>query len=374
MHRRACSAVLPLRRRAPARMRRWLSSRGSSLPVVNVAPFLARAGKGVSQQSLDAAKDEAARVLDETCRNHGFFFVEGHGIPPQTTARIREHARAFFEQAEGLKACVAMKDRGARGYQRLGRNVTQGQRDNHEAIDFFRELPRGHTLQPSTWAASRGYADHRDLALCEELLASPNLFPATPTPLRPVVSGYVEDMLGLGHALLQMMSRALNLPSDHALMPIASESFWGLRLIHYPEMGRGAGKDGDAGGVGCGAHTDYGFLTIINQDEGHTSLQVKGLDGEWISVQPEPGMFVCNIGDMVQLLTNGAYKSTPHRVIHSSAGSRISVPFFFEPNFDAVIEPLETPVEDLDATEQRPAEAVYFGDHLFSKISGNFTD
>jgi isopenicillin N synthase-like dioxygenase len=92
--------------------------------------------------------------------------------------------------------------------------------------------------------------------------------------------------------------------------------------------------------------------------------------GEWISADPVPGCFVINIGDMINNWTNDLYKSTLHRVIHKGSNYRISVPFFFEPSFDAVIKPLEKCVKE---SGKAPIyEPIMYGDHLLSKVTNNF--
>lgn len=123
-------------------------------------------------------------------------------------------------------------------------------------------------------------------------------------------------------------------------------------------------------GISCGEHTDYGCLTILNQDDTRGALQVKAKSGEWINADPIEGCFVINIGDMINNWTNDLYKSTLHRVIHKGDNYRISVPFFFEPDFDAIIEPLASCVEK----SGYPAKysKVMYGDHLYSKVSNNF--
>ena len=82
---------------------------------------------------------------------------------------------------------------------------------------------------------------------------------------------------------------------------------------------------------GVGEHTDYGLLTILRQDD-TGGLQVKSRSG-WMDAPPIPGSFVCNIGDMLDRLTRGMYRSTPHRVLNMSKRSRLSFPFFFDPEF-----------------------------------------
>src|SRR5439155_5219325 len=91
---------------------------------------------------------------------------------------------------------------------------------------------------------------------------------------------------------------------------------------------------------GVGEHTDYGLLTLLRQDD-VGGLQVKTASG-WIEAPPVPGSFVCNIGDMLDRMTGGFYRSTPHRVrLNTSGRDRLSFPLFLDPDFDARIEPIE---------------------------------
>jgi isopenicillin N synthase-like dioxygenase len=91
-------------------------------------------------------------------------------------------------------------------------------------------------------------------------------------------------------------------------------------------------------GWGAGEHTDYGLLTLLAQDA-NGGLQVKTPSG-WIDAPPIEGTFVANIGDMLDRLTGGWYRSTPHRVRNVSGRDRFSFPFFFDPGFSAEIPPL----------------------------------
>jgi isopenicillin N synthase-like dioxygenase len=115
---------------------------------------------------------------------------------------------------------------------------------------------------------------------------------------------------------------------------------------------------------------DYGCVTLLLADSTTGALQVKAKDGTWITANPIDGAFVVNIGDMMERWTNGLWKSTLHRVIHKGSNYRVSVPFFFEPNFEAVIKPLEACVENTGGEAR--FESVKYGDHLIGKIKGNF--
>ncbi|RYR28691.1 hypothetical protein Ahy_B01g052849 isoform A [Arachis hypogaea] len=121
-----------------------------------------------------------------------------------------------------------------------------------------------------------------------------------------------------------------------------------------------------------GAHTDYGLLTLLNQDEDINALQVRNLSGEWISAPPVPGTFVCNIGDMLKIYSNGLYESTLHRVINNSPKYRVSVVYFYETNFDSAVEPLDTIRTRKNGTKK--FEKAIYGEHLVSKVLTNFVD
>ncbi|GFP89253.1 probable 2-oxoglutarate-dependent dioxygenase at3g49630 [Phtheirospermum japonicum] len=165
---------------------------------------------------------------------------------------------------------------------------------------------------------------------------------------------------------------ALGGPVDAFEGDRAGDPFWVLRVIGYPIAHRENGNEmpNEKNDVGCGAHTDYGLLTLLNQDDDITALEVRNSNGEWISAVPVPGTFVCNIGDMLKIMTNGLYESTLHRVINNSPKYRVCVAYFYEPNFDAAIEPLDACVQRTGGA--RKFEGAVYGKHLVSKVLNNF--
>eukprot|EP00475_Leptophrys_vorax_P010287 TRINITY_DN16924_c0_g2_i2.p1 TRINITY_DN16924_c0_g2~~TRINITY_DN16924_c0_g2_i2.p1 ORF type:complete len:210 (+),score=40.84 TRINITY_DN16924_c0_g2_i2:55-630(+) len=152
--------------------------------------------------------------------------------------------------------------------------------------------------------------------------------------------------------------------------PYFNHPFWVMRIIGYPPSVVQANSDDE---LGCGEHTDYGCLTLVNPDPIEHTLQVRNKDThEWMNADPVPGAFVVNIGDMLAYWTNGVYRSTPHRVLRpqSSQGYRVSVPFFFEPNFNAEIHPL--PMFKKDTDQQSGQVKVVYGEHLTARVLSNF--
>ena len=145
-----------------------------------------------------------------------------------------------------------------------------------------------------------------------------------------------------------------------------------FRIFRYPPTG--ATDD-----WGVAEHTDYGLLTLLAQDE-RGGLEVRTPDG-WIAAEPIPNSFVCNLGDMLERLTGGRYRSTPHRVRNVSSGDRLSFPFFLDPSWDAVVDRLpivERPPDGSEADRWDNANVHGFvgtyGDYILGKVAKVFPD
>jgi isopenicillin N synthase-like dioxygenase len=322
----------------------------ASLPVVDISPFLSTSSTTLEQ------RNECAKSISTACRDSGFFYLTNHGIPPERTNEILHLARTFFlEASEEEKMSIARKNPGvengdgARGWQRVGENVTQGRRDWHEGLDLYQEDNHG---EPPY-----------------DTLMGRNLWPKTPAQLRERYDGYISDMLSLGTAVVRAMGYALDPKDEDMFVRATRHSFWVMRLIGYPPLPSDPAIDNEAG-ISCGEHTDYGCVTLLLADSTKGALQVQHKSGQWIDADPMPGAFVVNIGDMIERWTNGLWKSTNHRVIHKGEQWRFSVPFFFEPDFEARIAPLGTCLRDTGGVAKY--EEVVYGDFLRSKVEGNF--
>jgi len=134
-----------------------------------------------------------------------------------------------------------------------------------------------------------------------------------------------------------------------------------LRLLHYPP------KPADEPRFGCGAHSDYGCCTILAQDMAG-GLQLLSKTGKWINVPCVPDTLVINIGDMMQRWTNDCFKSTIHRVLNPNENHRFSMPFFFEPNFEAVVECIES----CHGSTGPKYPPIKFGDHLTNMYNSTY--
>jgi len=178
----------------------------------------------------------------------------------------------------------------------------------------------------------------------------------------------------LGHNLMQGISLSLGLAPDYFQRHYTRDPLILFRIFNYPHHGQVSNDPA----WGVGEHTDYGILTILRQDD-VGGLQVKS-QGTWIDAPPIPASFVCNIGDMLDRMTSGQFRSTPHRVLNVGSRDRLSFPFFFDPNFHAQVRPIDPtrPVSD-DARQRWDATSVHawqgtYGEYLLSKVAKVFPE
>jgi isopenicillin N synthase-like dioxygenase len=138
---------------------------------------------------------------------------------------------------------------------------------------------------------------------------------------------------GCAQLLMQGVALSLGLPEQH-FAGFCHDAMTTLRLLHYPPQSPSAAP----GEKGCGAHTDWGGLTLLLQDD-NSGLQVWDQESnDWIWAMPVPGSYVVNIGDLISRWTNDLYRSTLHRVVNLSGNERYSVPYFYSGNVDHKIE------------------------------------
>lgn len=312
-----------------------------NLPVIDVGPLLGCGGD----------VDATARALDGACREHGFFYIANHGRDPALQQRLAAAADAFFALDEEAKARVrmALGGRAWRGWFPLGGELTSGQPDQKEGVYFGTEL-----------AAD----DPRVVA--GKPLHGRNLFPAEVPELRRAVLEWMDALTAVGHAVMEGLARGLGLAPDFFRTEWMQDPTVLFRIFRYPP---------DSARWGVGEHTDYGVLTLLLQDD-VGGLQVKS-QGRWIEAPPIPGTFVCNIGDMLERMTGGRYRSTPHRVQNATGRMRTSYPLFFDPSFDAHIRPLPLAPDSLDRPTRWDGEdplafSGSWGEYLVGKVSKVF--
>ncbi len=320
----------------------------SDLPIIDISSLVA----GARDQST------VARNLHDACRSAGFFYITGHGISPGLLEELDSLSRIFFDLDEEEKMAIRMElgGRAWRGFFPLEGELTSGKPDLKEGIYFGQELD---------------VSDPR--VISGRPLHGRNQFPKNPAGLRKTVLTYMHEMTTLGHHLMRGISLSLGLDELYFDKHYTADPLTLFRIFHYPPQVKREQW-------GVGEHTDYGLLTILLQDRSG-GLQVKR-SGTWISAPPIPGSFICNIGDMLDRLTRGYYKSTPHRVLNTSGLERLSFPFFFDPGWDVTLSPVPIPdsykprddkADRWDGSSVHEFDGTY-GEYLMRKVGKVFPE
>ena len=301
--------------------------------------------------SARGAADLAAEV-DAACRESGFFYVVGHGVAPDLVGRVEGNACDFFARPETDKAKIAMRygGRAWRGWFPLGGELTSGRPDNKEGLYLGEELGADDPRVAAGWP-----------------MHGPNQWPEAAPGLRPAVDAFFEGAQAAAAAVMAGVSLSLGLDVGYFARSYLQRPTLLFRIFRYPPT--------PPSEWGVGEHTDYGLLTLLAQDE-IGGLQVKS-QGAWIDVAPVPGALVCNIGDMLERLTGGRFVSTPHRVVNRSGRVRLSFPFFYDPDFEAIMTPVPGSPASARSGERWDAADVHavggaYRDYLLAKVGRVF--
>ncbi|MBO0494131.1 isopenicillin N synthase family oxygenase [Pseudomonas sp. Marseille-Q1929] len=269
---------------------------------------------------LDGSSEQRGQFLDElrsAARHIGFFYLTGHGIDPALLAQVQQQARAFFALPDADKLAVGMiHSPHFRGYNRAASEITRGQPDLREQFDVGAERePLNVQQHPAAWARLQG----------------PNLWPQALPDLKPLVLAWQQAMTQMALRLLRAFAQALSLPENAFDALYGSQPNEHIKLIRYP------GRHAQQSRQGVGAHKDSGFLSFLLQDQ-QAGLQVEVEDGRWIDASPRPDTLVVNIGELLELASNGYLRATVHRVVSPPVGSeRLSLAFFLGAQLDAVV-------------------------------------
>ncbi|KAJ3513036.1 hypothetical protein NLJ89_g3174 [Agrocybe chaxingu] len=311
--------ILPLLSIMPAAL--------DQLPIIDTAPLLSSDPQDEDKRAATSA------ALHSACVEYGFFYLKiDTFVDPSEPAELALLGRQFFALPQEEKDKLALKNQdNARGYQKLKQNVTNGKADNHEGLDFYKPVKNPDKTKP-VWGE--------------------NQWPTVPG-FREKYEQWIEKMKKLGLIVMEAMSAGLGMTHEEwaELRNQVDDSFWVMRYPPLPD---------DHDGISCGAHKDYGCLTFLYADPTPNALQVflnrpgmkqtnqSGLpaeqgneDGIWISADPVPG-----------------------------------IPFFFEPNFDALVKPLAAVLraEKQSSDTKHIKKPVVYGEFLVGKVGNNFSE
>jgi len=296
-----------------------------SIPIIDLAPLLSGKAGG---------KDEVVRAIGDTLENVGFFQIVGHGVSSTLVQRLRDQAYEFFSLPIEHKMRVKRPlPEITRGYDPPAQQSLAATKDGAAPPDLQEGFGMGgFNFLPDDPYYTAGLGHY---------FFAPNLWPNEPTVLRTTLEEYHSKLTVLAAKLMRMFALALDMDESYFNDKIDKTGAH-IRLNKYPPQF----TPPVAGQLRCGAHTDYGTLTILYGEDTPGGLQVMGSNGVWIDVHPQLGSFVVNIGDSMARWTNDRWISTLHRVVNPtrehSTIERLSVAFFHAANYDAEIRCLES--------------------------------
>lgn len=311
--------------------------------------------------TIDLRRPDAPAALGTACAAVGFFQITGHGVDPSVIDDAWRAARAFFDLPEADRDTARQRPGDAYGYVPM----------EHESLE--RSLRDGAAPADLKQTFNVGPLAHPSVDLADPVAAwafGPTPWPPALPGLEPAMRAYFAAMDDLVRRLLAALAVTLDQPPTF-FEPYVDRAPGALRALDYPDLGD---REPEPGQLRAGAHTDYGTLTVLRQDDAPGGLEV--LDprtDSWVSVPADPDAFVVNLGDLMQRWTGDRWRSTLHRVVvpPSPTGSdhrstrRQSMAFFHNANVDARIEVIPTCVPDGEAPRHEPVIA---GPHLMSKF------
>lgn len=321
----------------------------SVVPIVDVAALIG---------GDEDAKNEVGKAFDRAGREIGFFQIVNHGVPDQVIADMYRVSDEFFALADAEKRRVQQPSADAvRGYSSVGEQAFSYSEDIQQPRDLHEKFDVGPVD-----------VDRTDPYFSPERSGPhflPNTWPKRPADMEPIWTRYFREMNDLSRRLMSAFARGLDLDPEFFAATIDRDISM-LRAINYPHMDEAPLP----GQMRAGAHTDYGSLTIVRQEDAPGGLEVFTQDGDWAPVPVVPGALVVNIGDLMAQWTNDLWISTRHRVRppQPDAGGntrRMSLVFFHQPNHDAMIECLPSCVGVGEEPRYAPISS---GDHLTQKF------
>jgi isopenicillin N synthase-like dioxygenase len=298
---------------------------------------------------------EVAGTIAASCRDLGFFQIVGHGLDRDVVDATWDTATQFFDLPLEEKLALRIRPGEAYGYTPFLGERLAASLGNETPPDLKESFASGPLDPPAP--ALDDESSH--------FVYSPNRWPDALPSLRPAWEGYYRTMADLAHRLLTLMASGLGLRSTY-FDPSVDRHTSAQRALRYPALG---GRPPDRAQLRAGAHSDYGTLTILRQDDGPGGLEVLAPDGRWVPVPPQPDAFVVNLGDTLARWSNDQWRSTLHRVVVPAGDdgrtARQSMAFFHNANWDAVIECLPTCAGPGNPPRYPPVTA---GRHLMDKF------
>ncbi|CAM0138569.1 hypothetical protein VKS41_007190 [Umbelopsis sp. WA50703] len=321
-----------------------MSTAFEKLPIIDLAPLQ---DPQVSKESLH----ELAATVRHTFETVGFAYLINHGVN-LNHKELFDTAKEFFSLPQEQKNRIAKKtfvptnSNTYRGYFPVQKNDTS----------YKEGFEVGASAASEKFFQKPGKFD----------LQEGNVWPENQDKFKNKTEAYYDGCTKLGNKLMGLVAISFGLQDDY-FEPLFNPTLSTLRYLHYPartvKAEESASNDDDDALLSCSKHTDSGIVTLLCQDE-VGGLEVQNSLGQWIPAPYVPESFVVNLGDLMHRWTNGKFVATMHRV-RATNQDRLSIPFFFEPKLDCLIEPLKPCLEDGVAHY----DPVRYGEHVLGKMA-----
>lgn len=294
-----------------------------TIPVIDFSPFFS----GIpGRQQVGAAVFQAAR-------DTGFMYLRGHGISGASVDGAFRMARDYFALPAGSKQ-RHLRTSGNFGYQSLAQEALDPSKPPDLKEDFTLRNALGMAASDPRWPSD---------------------------DFRTGATAFYSECRNLAAQVMQAFALALRLPEEFFDVRHTGKTQT-LRFLHYPPS-----RNVRPGQLGAGAHTDYGTLTLLFQDDAG-GLEVRNTAGHWVPAPPVPGTVVVNTGDLLARWSNEVLRSTPHRVQvrpESAASGRLSIAFFSDPDPGVLVETIPSCIPPGQAARHPPILA---GEHIEERI------
>jgi isopenicillin N synthase-like dioxygenase len=321
-----------------------------TVPVVDIAGYFS---------GDPAVKQAIARAVDAACRSIGFLVIAGHGVPDGVIAEMERVTRAYFAQPLEVKRRDMTRNPAFyRGYLEIGSsNVAYTLDDETGAPDY---CERYTINRPVIDTADPYYQTEKG-----RRIFAPNIWPSSLPEFEAAWTAYDGCMERLAQTLMRLFALALDL-DERWFDDKIDKHMTNMAANWYPDQ-RVPPKPGQ---LRIGAHSDYGSLTILKAEDKPGGLEVRAADGTWHPVPIVPGTLIVNLGDLMAQWTNDRWVSTLHRVVNPprdriTGTERLSIAFFHQPNYDALVECLPS-CRDGGVAKYAPVTS---GDHLMLKLT-----
>ncbi|KAM3700688.1 hypothetical protein ACJW31_05G117700 [Castanea mollissima] len=300
----------------------------SSLPQVPVIDMQRLTSKDFMDKELEN--------LHHACKHWGFFQLINHGVNISLLENVKSGIQEFFNLPIEEKKMFSQQTGDIEGF---GQVFVVSEEQKLDWADLFYMI----TLPVH--------------------LRKPHLFPKLPLPFRDTLEAYSLDLKALAMKILDLMAKALKMETVD-MMVLFEEGHQAMRLNYYPPCPQ------PELAIGLNSHSDAVGLTILLQVNEMEGLQIRQ-NGMWIPVKPPHNAFVVNIGDILEIVTNGIYRSIEHRATVNSERERLSIATFYSPKLDGDMGPAPSLVKpERPALFKRIGVADYFKGFFSRELRG----